>query len=101
MIIVAIIFILLGILIKNGKMYNLIAGYNTMTEKEKEKINVLGIAILMRNVFFGMAIIILVGYLISKWTENSRIEIISLFVAILIGVPYLLVKSNTEKYKQK
>ena len=37
MILTAIIFIVLGVLIKYGKMYFLIAGYNTMSKKEKEK----------------------------------------------------------------
>jgi len=101
MILTALIFILLGILIKNGKMYNLIAGYNTMPKKEKEKLDIVGIATLMRNVMFAMALIIIVGYLISKWTENPKIEIISLFVSVLFGLPYLLVKSNSDKYKLK
>lgn len=33
---VAILFIVLGILIKYGKMYWLIAGYNTMPKEEKK-----------------------------------------------------------------
>ena len=40
---VAILFIVLGILIKYGKMYFLIAGYNTMPKEEKEKYNIEGI----------------------------------------------------------
>ncbi len=101
MILVALIFILLGILIKNGKMYNLIAGYNTMSKEKQEKVDIEGIATLMRTVLFGMALIVLLGFFISKVTENSKIETISLFVTILIGIPYLLVKSNSDKYKMK
>jgi hypothetical protein len=41
---IPIIFILLGILIKYGKMYFLIAGYNTMSKAEKEKVDIKGIA---------------------------------------------------------
>lgn len=101
MILVALIFILLGFLIKNGKMYNLIAGYNTMSKEKQEKVDIEGIATLMRTVLFGMALIVLLGFFISKVTENSKIETISLFVTILIGIPYLLVKSNSDKYKMK
>lgn len=36
MIVIAILFIVLGVLIKYGKMYSLIAGYNTMPKDEKE-----------------------------------------------------------------
>jgi hypothetical protein len=34
---VAVIFIILGILIKYGKLYVLIAGYNTMSKEEQKK----------------------------------------------------------------
>ena len=44
MILTAIIFIILGIIIKYGKMYWLIAGYNTMPKEEKEKYDIEGIA---------------------------------------------------------
>jgi len=101
MVLTALIFIFLGILIKYGKMYNLIAGYNTMSKKEKKKVDIKGIATLMRNVMFGMALLILIGYLISKQTKNENIEIIFLFIAILIGITYLLIKSNSDKYKLK
>ena len=37
MLITAILFIVFGIFIKYGKMYFLIAGYNTMSKEEKEK----------------------------------------------------------------
>jgi len=48
MVIVAFIFILLGIVIKHGKMYFLIAGYNTMSKEEKAKYDIEGIATLFR-----------------------------------------------------
>jgi len=89
----ALIYIILGILIKYGKMNFLIAGYNTMPPKKKAKCDVEGIATLMSNVLFGMAFIIILGYAISKWTENPNIENIFFLGAILIGIPYLLIKS--------
>ncbi|WP_310993092.1 DUF3784 domain-containing protein [Aequorivita marina] len=101
MILVAIIFIILGILIKYGKMYFLIAGYNTMTTEKKAKYNIDGIATLMRNVMFAMAIVIILGYFISKWLDKPNLEMIFMFIAILIGIPYLLIKANSNKYKIK
>lgn len=80
-------------------MYFLIAGYNTMSKEEKEKVDVKGIATVFRNVMFGMALIILIGYFFAKKFENPNIEIVTFFGAILIGVPYLLIKSNSKKYK--
>lgn len=99
MLLTALIFIILGILIKYGKMYFLIAGYNTMTAEEKAAYDINKIATLFKNVMFGMAAIILIGYFLSKWLNNSDLETYFLFGAILIGVPYLLIKSNSKEFK--
>lgn len=99
MIIVPIVFILLGILIKYGKMYSLIAGYNTMTKEEKEKYDIEGIATLMKNVMFGMAFIMIIGFLLSYWTENPDYEFYALGLALILGIPYLLIKSNSNRFK--
>lgn len=101
MIVAAIIFIVLGILIKYGKMYWLVAGYNTMPKEEKEKYNIKGIANLFGNVMFGMALIIILGCLIAKLTENQSIQSYSFWTSTIIGIPYLLIKSNSKKYKIK
>jgi undecaprenyl pyrophosphate phosphatase UppP len=98
---VAIFFIVLGILIKYGKMYWLIAGYNTMPKEEKEKYNIEGIANLFRNVMFGMALIIISGYLIAKLTENPNIQNYAFWISMIVGIPYLLIASNSNKYKEK
>ncbi len=66
MITVAIIFIVLGILTKYGKMHFLIAGYNTMSKAEKSKYDIEGIATIFRNAMFGMALILITGYFIAK-----------------------------------
>ena len=101
MILTAIIFIVLGILIKYGKMYFLIAGYNTMPKEKKEKYDIEGIASVFRNAMFGMALILIIGYFVSEEMENPNIESYSLFIAIAIGIPYLLISSNSGKFKNK
>jgi hypothetical protein len=97
---IAIFFIILGILIKYGKMYFLIAGYNTMSKEEKEKYNIDGIATVFRNGMFGMALIIITGYFIAKLTENPDIQYYSFGASMIIGIPYLLIESNSKKYKK-
>jgi hypothetical protein len=97
----AIIFIILGILIKYGKMYWLIAGYNTMPKEEKEKYDIEGIATVFRNVMFGMALIIIVGYFIANFTESPNIQDYAFWASMAIGIPYLLIKSNSKKFKLK
>lgn len=99
MILTAIIFIVLGILIKYGKMYFLIAGYNTMPKKEKEKYDIESIASVFRNAMFGMALLIIIGYFVSKQYDNPNLESYFLFASLGIGIPYLLILSNSKKYK--
>ena len=99
MIAVALLFIILGILIKYGKMYFLIAGYNTMPKTEKSKYDIERIASLFRNVIFGMALIIIIGYFTAKCIDKPQVETISVLIAIAIGVLYLLIKSNSKKFK--
>ena len=94
---IAVFFIILGIIIKYGKMYFLIAGYNTMPKEERVKFNADGIATVFRNAMFGMAIIMI----IANWLNNPDIEYITFCGAILIGIPYLLIKSNSDKFKIK
>jgi len=100
MIIVAILFIAFGVLIKYGKMYYLIAGYNTMSKEEKEKYNIEGIATVFRKGMFGMALIIIFESLIAKFTENPNVQNYTFWTSMILGIPYLLIKSNSKKYKR-
>lgn len=80
-------------------MYFLIAGYNTMSKKEQANYNIERIATIFRNAMFGMALLIIIGYFAAKWFENLQLETISMYTALLIGIPYLLIKSNSAKNK--
>ncbi len=95
------IFIILGIIIKYGRMYWLIAGYNTMPKEEKEKYDIEGIATLFKNVMFGMAFILLLGYAATRYFSYPKAEWIALFGAILLGIPYLIVRANSKKYRRE
>lgn len=99
MIAIIALFIIFGILIKYGKLYFLMAGYNTLSKEEKANVDVDGIASVFRNAMFGMAIIMIIGYFAAKWFSHPEIETLSFYTALLIGIPYLLIKSNSKKYK--
>lgn len=99
MVAAAILFLVLGILIKYGKMYFLIAGYNKMSKEDKANYDIEGIATLFRNAMFGMAFFMLLGYGAGKWMEDPRIEHYIGIPAIIIGVIFLIVRSNSGKYK--
>ena len=100
MLLVAIIFIICGILVKYGKMYFLIAGYNTMSPEKKEKYDIAQIATLFGNVMFGMAFLTVLGYLLANWLDNPEIQSISFYTALIVGIPYLLIRANSNKYKK-
>ncbi|MBL7472242.1 DUF3784 domain-containing protein [Robertkochia sediminum] len=97
---VALLYIVLGVLVKYGKFYNLIAGYNTMPETQKKRYDIDGIASVFRNAMFGMALIIVLGYLLGLWLDNSQMTLYALFIASAIGIPYLLVRSNAARYRK-
>jgi len=99
MIFTAILFFVLGALVKYGKMYFLIAGYNTMSSNEKDRVNVEAVANVFRNAMFGMALVILSGYLVSKFTGDPSLQRTVFFAAIFIGMPYLIIASNLKKNK--
>ena len=80
-------------------MYFLIAGYNTMTKEEQEKIDIVGISNVFRNAMFGTAFVIILGYFAARHFENKNIEIATFVAATVIGISYLLIESNSKKYK--
>lgn len=81
-------------------MYFLIAGYNTMSKEKKEKYDIDGIATVFRNVMFGMAFAILVGSLIARFTEHPPFETYTFVASMIVGIPYLLIQSNSKKFKK-
>ncbi|WP_424492569.1 DUF3784 domain-containing protein [Salinimicrobium sp. GXAS 041] len=80
-------------------MYFLIAGYNTMSKEKREKYDIKGIASLFWNVMLGMALAILFGLMLSQWME-SNVQTFFFFGALAIGIPYLLIKSNSSRYRR-
>ena len=97
--IAGIISIILGLLIKYGKMYFLIAGLNTMNHKQRAEYNLEKIGTLFRNVFCIWGILFIIGYLLSKHFENNVFELIFILVPVLAGCAILIYKSNSDKYK--
>jgi len=95
---IAILFILIGFGVKYGKMYFLIAGYNTMSAKEKAKYDIEGIATLFRNVFFTMAGAIIAASLTNYIFDWPEIENAAFMPTLLIGVLWILIRTNGKKY---
>lgn len=97
--IIAFILILPAVAIKYGKMYNLIAGYNTMSPAEKAKINIEAIATLFRNVFFTLAAVLIFSEVLTYCFDWPELGEYIQFPAILIAMIWLLIRSNSKKYR--
>ena len=70
--------------------------------KEKQKTyDCEGIANVFRNAIFGMALIICIGYGLLKWVGHTTIEVYGIFGALILGIPYLLIVSNSKLYKKQ
>ena len=92
-------FISLGLLIKFGKAYGLIAGYNTMSAKEKANYNIKKAANLFMFVMLYMGSLMILGELLTEWTKNETLKNILFWGALVTGLPFLIWKSNTKAHK--
>jgi hypothetical protein len=81
-------------------MYFLIAGYNTLSNEEQLKFKIEEMATLYRNVMLGMGIVIIIGDFIADYQQNPAIEKYTFFGVLAIGILYLVVQSNSKKYKK-
>jgi len=98
-IVVPILFILAGIAVKYGKMYKLMAGYNTMTREEKARINVPRLATLFKNVMFTMAFLLLASTALFSYFGIPNMSESTSVMIIVFGVGYLVIRGNSKKYK--
>ena len=99
MLAVAFIFIVAAIAVKYGKIYNLIAGYNTMSPAEKAKVNIEAIATLFRNVFFSMAAVLIVSEILIQYSVWPELGEYIHIPALLLGTLWILIRSNSKKYR--
>ena len=99
MLFVGLFFFLLGALVKYGKLYMLMAGYNTMSVSEKKQYDIKGIANVFRNGMWIMAVIICASVALSWYFANQKLEMYGLVVATAIGIPYILLVANSNRFK--
>lgn len=91
--IVLILFLLLGIVFSKGKGAFLIAGYNTLSDSEKEQYNETELCKFMGKMMYGFCFCILL-LLLSDFLEIQMLFIVGivLFIALII---FLIVYTNT------
>ena len=78
--------ILLGILIKHARMYNLISGYSSMPSEKRIKFDINGFSTLLRNCLVLIGLFFIVGHLFFKWIGWETAS----GLVVLISVPVLI-----------
>jgi len=92
-IITAVILILSGLAVKNNP--DLIAGYNTLTKEEKEKIDTEKLTQMTRNylVFIGINVLIL-GVVLSLLNLAEKIQLFLIGGVVIFGITFLIIQFN-------
>ena len=94
-VITGIFFIAIGVIIKYGKMHNLIAGYNTMSEEKKKRFNITGFTSLLRNCLVLMGIIIISGHYILSYLELDQLTPFLILISVFMITPVIIILGRT------
>tara|TARA_Y100000741_G_C18205739_1_gene539552 strand:+ start:539 stop:859 length:321 start_codon:yes stop_codon:yes gene_type:complete len=78
----------------------LLAGYNTMSKKEKESFDLNGYLIFFKKFFLNLAIYTSLIFLFFYVAFDEVIAIFIYFVSILLPMPYMIYMGNKFKKKQ-
>ena len=97
---IIVLFILLGLLFARGKGAGLIAGYNTMSAREKEKYDKKKLCKAMAKLMFALAACwaVLAAGVISQVKWLHWVGAILLFAAVIVGV--ILMNKNDSKMRK-
>jgi hypothetical protein len=73
---------------------NLIAGYNTMAQNQKDNVDIEGLSTFIRNGFLVMGLVVIFGNYALKWTGQHAFLDFFIPGVILIGVIFLVFKAK-------
>jgi hypothetical protein len=91
--------IALGFLVKIFP--NLIAGYNTMSAKDKANVDIEGLSTYMRNGLILIGVSIIVGYFFFKWLGLDTIAIVIMPIVSVIGAFIIVFKAQKFNYNKR
>ena len=87
------ILIITGFLVK--KFPDLIAGYNSLTDTQKKKVNIDGLSSMMRNYLIAIGIlVILIGLVMSILEVKQHYSIMITSLIIVFAVIFMISKSQ-------
>ncbi len=82
----------IGFLVKVAP--DLIAGYNTMPEEKKRKVDVKALSTFLRNGFIAMGASIIAGYFLFKWLGFPLIANSMILIVTLLGSTILVIRAQ-------
>ncbi len=87
------ILIITGFLVK--KFPDLIAGYNSLTDTQKKKVNIDGLSSMMRNYLIAIGIlVILIGLVMTILEVKQHYSIMITSLVIVLAVIFMISKSQ-------
>ncbi len=92
-------FIVLAFLVR--KYPNLIAGYNTLPEHQKKKVDIDGLSAHMRNVFIGMGILIMLSNPFLDFFGLKDYGGFSFMIIVLLGTLFMFINAQTFQNKSE
>lgn len=94
------ILIITGLIVKNNP--DLLAGYNTLSQEEKQKIDSDKLTRIARNYLVSTGIsVLLIECILSIFTISKKTHLYVIFSVIIIGISLLIIQSNRLKLKNK
>ncbi|XOV93797.1 MAG: DUF3784 domain-containing protein [Bacteroidota bacterium] len=85
--------IILGFLVK--RYPNLIAGFNTLPQEQKEKVDIKGLSKVHRNTMIAMGILLIISNkLVTLLELNQEIQLFSIVSILGIGSGYLVISAQ-------
>ena len=86
--------IILGWYIHKAKAYQLIAGFNSLSGKERENLNREKFVRTFRNVFFIMGILMIISYPVLSLVGFEKFTSLIAVLVVIIGAVFLNYKSR-------
>lgn len=91
------ILIITGVLVK--LFPDLIAGYNTLSEAQKKKVNIDGLSTMMKNYLIFLGILVVVFGIVSKQIGMKQQYSIIITSLIIVLVVFLMINKAQKFYK--
>jgi uncharacterized membrane protein len=93
----AVMFMLLGYMVY--KFPNLIAGYNTMSDEDKSKVDIKGLKKWTRNVLVIIGVLLLLSNYLCHYFDSPNYMDYLFYVIIIVGILTLIV--GGQKYQNR